>query len=176
MKVQTIENASKEIIEQKASHLGSARLFLIKVDINKNNNNLKEPSSILGNVVGENLPDNLYQTVTDAINRENAVVINRGELKETTNFQETVFIEDADRNIEESLVENASDYSKTAIALIRGDEAVAYANYQDVYEKVHGPKMSKKEELIALKNMLEKTSQIVNEDTNEKSPIEGRSR
>lgn len=175
MRIQTIENAEAQMIAQRDSKLGSAKLFLIKVDINKKNNSLKEPSDVLGNIVGENLPDDLYQTVTDAINKENSIVIDREEFKELTNFQETVFIEDADRNIQESLIEDASDYSKTAIALIKDEEVVAYANYQDVYEKVHGPKTSKKEELIALKNMLEATK-TVKQDTSIEVTSGGKSR
>lgn len=176
MKVQTIENADYEMLAQRDSKLGSAKLFLIKVDINKNNNSLKDPSDILGNIVGENLPDNLYQTVTDAINRENAIVIDRGELKETTSFQDTVFIEDADRNIQESLIEQAPDYSKAVVALLKDDEPVAYANYQDVYEKVHGSITSKKEELIALKSILEEAAQTVNQDVDIKEVSGGKTK
>ena len=41
MRIQTIENAEAQMIAQRDSKLGSAKLFLIKVDINKKNNSLK---------------------------------------------------------------------------------------------------------------------------------------
>ena len=158
MKVTETYDSPNYLLEQKESKLGSAKLFLIKVDINKQNNNLKSPNSILGTLVSSNLPENLYETVTDAINRENSIAIDRMALEEVASFQETIFKEDIDRNIQESHLTSEidqEDYSKMAVAILINDEAVAYANYQDVYNKTHAKESVSKEELLRLREILQ---------------------
>ena len=47
------------------------------------------------------------------------------------------------------------DYSKMAVAILINDEAVAYANYQDVYNKTHAKESVSKEELLRLREILQ---------------------
>ena len=168
MKVQAIEDASNELLQKMSTKQGPAKLFLIKLDINKKNNRFQS-DTILGTIVGENLPENLYQTITDAINRENAIVTERNKLRELATFQETVFVEDIDHNTQETYLTDNLDYNKTDIALSTDDGVVTYANLEDVYEKVNkntkdknednnDEMKHKKEELLELKNILIKSA------------------